>query len=305
MVAIAPGGAPRARRRLRLRTLGPYGFVGPAGILIIVLMVVPILIVVGYSLLNNVITEPSPHFVGLGNYIALFTDPDFLNAIGNTAVFTVTSVIAHLIIGVTFAMLLNSKLLPGWARSIFRVIFILPWLFTAAIIAILWRLLLDPHGVINFLLEQVHVIQSGVPWFGSPGTAMLAVVVMNIWSGYPFFMLSLLAGLQGIPQELYEAARVDGANGVQAFFNVTIPQLRPIIIAMAMLDLLWTTQQFALIWLTTGGGPINVTEMLSTFTYKAAFSNYEFSTASAAAVVLLLFSLIVAFFYVRAQRRAD
>jgi multiple sugar transport system permease protein len=202
-------------------------------------------------------------------------------------------------------MLLNSRLLPGWARAIFRVIFILPWLFTAAIIAILWRLLLDPHGVVNFLLEQIHVIQSGVPWFGSPGTAMLAVVVMNIWSGYPFFMLSLLAGLQGIPHELYEAARVDGANGVQAFFNVTIPQLRPIIIAMAMLDMLWTTQQFALIWLTTGGGPINVTEVLSTFTYKAAFSNYEFSTASAAAVVLLLFSLVVAFFYVRAQRRVD
>lgn len=305
MVALAPAQAPRRRRRFRASALGPYGFVGPAALLIIVLMVAPIVIVIGYSLLNNVITEPDPHFVGLDNYIALFTDGDFLTAIGNTAVFTVTSVVAHMVIGITFAMLLNSKLLAGWARSILRVVFILPWLFTAAIIAILWRLLLDPHGVINFLLEQLHVIQTGVPWFGSPGTAMLAVVVMNIWSGYPFFMLSLLAGLQGIQAELYEAARVDGASGVQSFFNVTIPQLRPIIIAMAMLDLLWTTQQFALIWLTTGGGPINVTEMLSTFTYKAAFSNYEFSTASAAAVVLLAFSLVVAFFYVRAQRRAD
>jgi len=305
MAALAAGPVPGARRRRRRPNLGPYGFVGPAALLIIVLMIAPIVIVIGYSFLNNVITEPNPTFVGLGNYVGLFSDPDFLRAIGNTAVFTVSSVVAHMIIGIAFAMLLNSRLLPGWARAIFRVIFILPWLFTAAIIAILWRLLLDPHGVINFVLEQLHAIQSGVPWFGSPGTALLAVIVMNIWSGYPFFMLSLLAGLQGIPQELYEAARVDGANGVQAFFSVTIPQLRPIIIAMAMLDLLWTTQQFALIWLTTGGGPINVTEMLSTFTYKAAFSNYEFSSASAAAVVLLLFSLVVAFFYVRAQRRAD
>jgi multiple sugar transport system permease protein len=305
MAELAAGSVPRIRHRRRIRGLEPYGFVAPAGVLIIVLMVAPIVIVIGYSFLNNVITEPNPTFVGIGNYVALFADGDFLTAIGNTAVFTLASVIAHLVIGITFAMLLNSKLLPAWGRAIFRVIFILPWLFTAAIIAIHWRLILDPHGVINFLLEQVHLIQQGVPWFGSPGTAMLAVVVMNIWSGYPFFMLSLLAGLQGIPGDLYEAARVDGANGVQAFFSVTIPQLRPIIIAMAMLDMLWTTQQFALIWLTTGGGPINVTEVLSTFTYKAAFSNYEFSIASAASVVLLLFSLVVAFFYVRAQRRVD
>ena len=95
---------------------------------------------------------------------------------------------------------------------------------------------------------------------------------INIWSGYPFFMISLLAGLQGIPRDLYEAATVDGAGVVSAFRNVTLPQLRPIIISMAVLDLIWTTQQFALIWMTTGGGPINVTEMLSTYTYKLAFS---------------------------------
>lgn len=305
-MATLTAAGPRRRRHIQLRRrLEPYGFIAPAALLIMVLMVVPIVIVFVYSLFDNVITELDPKFVGLNNYISLLTDGDFLGAIGNTAVFTISSVVAHLVIGVAFAMLLNTKLVPGWVTSIFRVVFILPWLFTAAIIAILWRLLLDPNGVVNFLLEQVHVIDKAVAWFGSPGTAMLSVVVMNIWSGYPFFMLSLLAGLQGIPTELYEAAKVDGANGVQAFFSVTIPQLRPIIIAMAMLDMLWTTQQFALIWLTTGGGPISVTEMLSTFTYKLAFSSYDFSLASASAVVLLLFSLVVAFFYVRAQRRTD
>lgn len=128
---------------------------------------------------------------------------------------------------------------------------------------------------------------------------------MNIWAGYPFFMISLLAGLQGVPAELYEAARVDGASAVQQFWNVTIPQLRPIIVSMAMLDVLWTTQQFALIWLTTGGGPISVTEMLSTFTYKLAFTGFDFSAASASAVVVLVFSLIIAVFYVRSQRRSE
>ena len=107
-------------------------------------------------------------------------------------------------------------------------------------------------------------------------TALFAVTFINIWSGYPFYMTSLLAGLQGIPTELYEAAEVDGADGWQRFMRITLPQLKPIIISMALLDVIWTTQQFALIWMTTGGGPLGTTEMLSTFTYKLAFSKYQF-----------------------------
>src|SRR5205823_2080500 len=105
-----------------------------------------------------------------------------------------------------------------------------------------------------------------------------------------------------IPNDLYEAASVDGANAFQRFLHVTIPQLAPDLISMAVLDLIWTSQQFALIWMTTGGGPLNVTVMLSTYTYKQAFSNYEFSTASASAVIVLLLTMILAFFYVRLQR---
>ena len=288
-----------------VRALAPYGFISPTGILIIVLMIVPIVMVIGYSLLDNVITTPESKFAGLANYIAVFTDPNFLNAVKNTLIFTVCSVVAHLVLGLGFALMLNSPLLGRLSRAVFRVIFILPWLFTAAIIAILWRLILDPNGVINYVLVQTGLIHTGVAWFATPATALLAVTVMNIWAGYPFFMISLLAGLQGIPRDLYEAATVDGAGWFVQFRNVTLPQLRPIIVSMATLDLLWTTQQFALIWLTTGGGPINFTEMLSTFTYKLAFSNFQFSEASASAVIILLGSLIVAFFYVRQQRAQD
>lgn len=118
-------------------------------------------------------------------------------------------------------------------------------------------------------------------------------------------MVSLLAGLQGIPGDLYEAATVDGAGWFSRFFHVTLPQLKPIIISMLLLDFIWTTQQFALIWMTTGGGPIVATEMLSTYTYKLAFTKYEFSLASASAVIILLLSMILAFFYVRHQRSRD
>ena len=118
-------------------------------------------------------------------------------------------------------------------------------------------------------------------------------------------MVSLLAGLQGISADLYEASEVDGATGVQQFFYITVPQLKPIIVSMAMLDCIWTTQQFSLVWMTTGGGPIRATEMINTFTYKLAFSKYEFSMASASAVFILLISMILSFFYVRTQVSRD
>src|SRR4051812_20427714 len=199
-------------------------------------------------------------------------------------------------------MMLNTGLLGGVTKAIFRIVYILPWLFTIAVIAVIWRLMLDPAGVVNYILTTVGALQQEANWLSDPNTALWAVTFINIWCGYPFFMISLLAGLQGISADLYEAASVDGASAFQQFLNVTIPQLRPVLISMAVLDLIWTSQQFALIWMTTGGGPLNVTEVLSTYTYKQAFSSYEFATASASAVIVLLITMVLAFFYVRQQR---
>jgi multiple sugar transport system permease protein len=215
------------------------------------------------------------------------------------------SVIFHLLIGLSFALLLNSKLINGTARSILRVFYIMPWVFTATIIAIIWRLLLNPSGVINYILTTLNMTSSNIEWLSSSKTALHAVTFINIWAGYPFYMVSLLAGLQGVPGELYEAAVIDGANEPQKFRYVTIPHLLPIIISIAMLDFIWTMQVFPLVWMTTGGGPIHATEMLSTFTYKLAFTKYKFSLASASAVIVLLLSMSVALFYVRHQKARE
>ena len=298
-------GLPHARKLPLARRLEPYGFVAPTVILMLVLMLVPIVMVTRYSLMDNVIMNKNPVFAGLTNYVDVLTDSVFWTAVKNTAFFTGVSVVAHLVLGMAFALLLNTPLLSRTTKSLFRVIYVLPWLFTVAIIAVLWRLLLNPNGVVNFLLQDVGLTHSKVEWLSSPSIALYAVTFVNIWSGYPFYMMSLLAGLQGIPRDLYEAATVDGAGGFQRFVHVTLPQLRPIIVSIAMLDVIFTTQQFALIWMTTGGGPIHVTEMLSTFTYKLAFSDYEFSTASASAVIIFLFSMVLAFFYVRYQKARD
>jgi multiple sugar transport system permease protein len=301
-----PGSGPGpAAKRKRKINLVPYGFLSPTILLIVVLMLIPIVMVIWYSLMDNVITKKNPKFVGFSNYAEVLGSETFHTAILNTVFFTTVSVAAHLVLGLTFAMLLNTRFLKSFTKAIFRVIYVMPWLFTVAIIAILWRLLLSPNGIVNFLVMELGLSSTSIEWLASRDTALLAVTFINIWAGYPFFMVSLLAGLQGIPKDLYEAARVDGANPVQQFISITLPQLRPIIISMALLDLIWTSQQFALIWMTTGGGPISSTEMLSTFTYKLAFSEYNFSMAAASAVIILAFSMVLAFFYVRYQKARD
>jgi multiple sugar transport system permease protein len=288
------------------RKLIPYAYLSPTLLLLIVLSLIPVITVFLYSLVDNVIiTKKPPSFVGLSNYITILSDSHFREALGNTFVFSGASVVAHLILGLSFALLLNTRLIGIVPRALFRVIYILPWVFTASIIAILWRLLLNPNGVVNYLWVVLGLPGKGLEWLSSRQLALPAVIFINIWAGYPFYMVSYLAGLQGIPHDLYEAGKIDGANNVQLFRFITLPQLKPIIISLVMLDFIWTTQQFTLIWMTTGGGPVRATEMLSTFTYKLAFGSYEFSQASTTAVIILAISTFVAVFYVRNQRLAN
>ena len=219
--------APAPPRRPRLawgRRLTPYGLSDPDDRAESwVLMVVPIIMVIGYSFRDNVIISEDSVFAGFANYAKVLSDPDFVVALKNTAVFITVSMVAHLLLGLGFAMMLNSPLLGGVTKAIFRIVYILPWLFTIAVIAVIWRLLLDPAGVLNYLLHAFGLIQQNVDWLGDPAKALWVVTFVNIWSGYPFFMISLLAGLQGIPHDLYEAAAVDGANPWQKFRSVDPP----------------------------------------------------------------------------------
>jgi multiple sugar transport system permease protein len=284
------------------RRLVPLAYVTPATLLFLLLMLVPMITVIRYSLMDGAILKKNASYIGLDNYGTLFDDPVFWQATFQTLYFTFASVLFHMVIGLAFALMLNTTRIPPVLRAILRVLYILPWLFTAVIIAIIWRLLLDPNGVVNSILMSLNIIDYKVEWFGSTSTAIHALTFANIWAGYPLFMVSLLAGLQGIPRDLYEAAALDGANEWQKFRHVTIPQLMPIIISISLLDFIWTMQVFPLVWMTTGGGPIYSTEVLSTYTYKLAFSRYEFSLASASAIMILLLSLSLTYFYIKHQR---
>lgn len=286
----------------RQKMLEPYYFIILAVLLLSILMLVPIVQVFKYSLMDNVITNKNPQFVGVSNYVKVLTDEIFQSSVGHTIFFTIFSVVFHLILGMCFAILLNSKLVNSDLRAVLRVVFIFPWLFTPAIIAIVWRLILDPMGIMNYILSSVGLIDGIVEWLSNEKTVLIALTVINIWNGYPFYMVSLLAGIQGVPKQQYEAALIDGANDIQKFFYITLPHLKPIILSLSMLDFIWTMQVFPLVWMTTGGGPGHSTEVLATYTYKLTFLQFEFSLASASAMIILLISMIMSIFYVKSQK---
>ncbi|MFT4214246.1 MAG: sugar ABC transporter permease [Microbacterium sp.] len=283
----------------------PYALLSPTIALIAVLMLVPIVMVIAYSFMARAVTKPDTTFVGFDNYIEVLSDGTFYQALGQSLFFTVASVAAHFVLGMAFALLLNSKWLNSHLATVLRALYVLPWVFTVAVVAVLWRMILNPSGVLNGVAELLGLMSSPVEWLADPAYALISLTLVNIWAGYPFFMVSLLAGLQGLPHELYEAARIDGAGPVRSFSHMTLPLLKPVITSLMLLDFIWTSQQFPLIWLMTGGGPGQATVVAPIYVYKLAFSEYEFAIASAAAVVVLLLSLILAVFYVRHQRKED
>jgi multiple sugar transport system permease protein len=302
--------AASGKRRLNLRrTLMSYVFLSPALILMIGLMFIPIGTVLYYSVINYaIVNRPgrAKHLVGLSNYTQVFSDPNFVASIWHTVLFSVVSVALHLLLGLGFALLLNSEAVGRATKGVFRTLIILPWLFTITIVVALWRyLLFDPRGVVNFLLHSFGLPTQGLAWLGQTNTAMATVIFVNVWAGYPFFMISLLAGLQGVSGELKEASRIDGANYLQQFWHVTRPHLSTIIVSMSILDLIWNLQNFSTIFLLTGGGPVNSTNVLANYTYTTAYLDQDYTAASAAAVVILAISLVLAVFYARSRRAAN
>lgn len=289
--------------KLTGKKTAPYRYLAPTIVLMIIFMVIPICMVIGYSFVEGAVLSENPVFVGLKNYKTIFADSEYIAAIWNTMIFVLVSVVAHLVLGILFALLLNSNYFGGRTKTIARVVYILPWVFTASVVAILWKLLLQPSGIVNYLLSIFPHISQNTEWLSNQNIALGVICFINIWCGYPFYMISILAGLQGISGDLYESAAIDGSTTVKSFLYITLPQLKPILVSIAMLDFIWTLQSFNVIWMLTGGGPVNSTETLSIYIYKKAFQKVDYSMASTAAVILLVICIFIAIFYVRQQKK--
>lgn len=274
-----------------------YLFVLPLVVLVLLLIAYPLGRAVYLSLTEKYVGYP-PRFVGLKNYVELTGDPVFRKVVWNSAVFTVASVTVKLMIGLLMALSLHQAL---FARRLVRGILLLPWVAPTVITALAWHWMFDAlRGFINVSLETLGLIGEPIAWLGQPATAMMAVVVVNIWRGFPFFGVSLLAGLQAIPADLYEAAAVDGASATQRFRHVTLPGLRPVILVTALISTIFTLNDFNIVYVMTRGGPGIATHILATYTYEVGFQALRWGRA--VAVSMYLMPLVVVMIVVLARR---
>jgi multiple sugar transport system permease protein len=243
-------------------------------------------------------------FVGLRNYELLFTDADFISALGNTFSFTFYSVTAKLIVGLSIALLLNSRI-PF--RNILTGLLLLPWIVPEVVTAMAWRSIYDPiFGGLNPILQGLGLTDRKIAWLAEPQLAMPSVIAVNIWKGIPFFTMLLLAGLKAIDQEQYEAAEVDGATRFQRFRHITLPGLRYVIAVTVLLSTISTFNTFGLVYLMTGGGPGGATRLYSILAYEKAIIGLRFGPGAAVALsmapLLALFILILARFMRRDEQ---
>ena len=235
-------------------------------------------------------------FVGLGNYVRVLGSEAFWTSMGVSVRFTAACVALHIVLGFGLALLLESV---GRARTILRLILMTPWMVAPAIAATIWLWLFEPHfGVINYLLSLVGLSQSGQSWLGEPGAAFAAAVLVDVWRGTPFIMLLLSAGLQMVPREQYEAAMLDGANALQQFRHVTLPNVAYIVAVAATLDTINTVRQFDIVAVLTGGGPAGATEVLPVLLYNTGFRANDLGGAAAIGVLLLVVVLALVVLHV-------
>ncbi|RFB76505.1 carbohydrate ABC transporter permease [Methylovirgula sp. 4M-Z18] len=287
--------------------LAPLLFLTPASVAILAVSVYPILDGVWLSLRNTLLSTQADEFVGFSNYATLWQDDLFWSAWQHTLVFTAASTVLETLIGLGMALVLYE---PFRGRGIVRAAMLVPWAIPTVVTSKMFGWLFDgQHGVINWLFLKAGLISDYVNWYGSPDTAFRSIVIADVWKTAPFMALLLLAGLQTIPRSLIEAARIDGAGPFAVFYYVRLPMLLPTLLIAGMFRALDAFRIFDLVYVLTGGGPADSTEVLSTLTYKTLFSGLDFGYGSTLSGAMFLTEALLAagfgLFIVRRMRRAQ
>jgi multiple sugar transport system permease protein len=270
-------------------------FVAPAIILLTVVTVYPVMYVLYLSFQKRLLTFDISKFVGLENYSFLIRDERFWNALKNTLYFTSVSVSLELLLGLCIALLLNRTFR---FRGMVRAVVLIPWAVPTVVSAKMWEWIYNTDfGILNYFLG------AKVNWLGSPAWAINAAVFMDVWKTTPFVAILLMAGLQVIPRELYQAARIDGAGGWAMFRKITLPLLKPVILVVLIFRTLDAFRVFDAVYVLTGGGPANATETLSIYAYKILFQTLQFGYGSTLSVVVFLCTCMISIVYIKILRR--
>jgi multiple sugar transport system permease protein len=294
MTLVAEGAAPE---RMQRRELSDRAFawllISPALLFILVIVVWPLVETIRLSFTDA--TLGGENWVGAANYAALFADPKFWQTVGRTFYWMALAVSLKLIVGLIGASLLNAAI-PG--KALFRVLVMPPWVIPIAIGVIGWKWMYNGYfGLISGLLQEFGLVQDRVALLATKTSAFYSAVVTDVWVGTPMVTLFFLAAMQGVSKDLYEAAWVDGASRWYRFRRITIPQIMPVIVSMALLSAIWTFNSFEIIWILTEGGPRGATTTLIIDTYKVAISSQRFGEGAARAVVIVVLLAVFSLFY--------
>jgi multiple sugar transport system permease protein len=278
------------------RTWTGYLYVAPLMLWLAGTILYPLLSAVALSVQDIKIIGTPGTFVGLANYARLASNDAFWQSLGRSAGWVVGNAIVQTIAAFAAALILNQRFR---GRGAARIWIILSWIVPAVVVVIIWRWLLSSSGVVNYLLTSSGVAGQPLGFFSSREAAQATVILINAWRWFPFMAVTLLAGMQSIPRELYEAAAVDGATAVQRFWSITFPLLGPVLFVLGLVGTLMSFNVFDIIWLLTGGGPSNATTTLPVLIYDTAFTKYRLSQAAAISVVSGLLLLLFALLFIR------
>lgn len=275
---------------MSLEKLTPYLFIAPVILALAALVVYPLLYGTYISFFKTNLANKW-EFVGLQNYTAIFSDKSFLTQLWVTLKFTGLVVAAHFVVGTLLALVLNQK---RKGITFFRAVLVLPWLFPEVVIALIFKWIMNPlYGLLNNALLQLGWISENLSWLGNTKFAFGAVVLVCIWKGYPLVMVNVLAGLQSISADIYEAASIDGANRLQTLFRIVLPSIKPVLATTLILDTVWWFKHYTVVWLMTQGGPGSDTSIISIEIYKQAFNYFSYGKAAAMSVVVFFICLLI------------
>lgn len=291
----------RFRRDFRSVWVG-YLFILPAVLFLFILIVYPVVLTFQMST-SDIGSDLSFEWVGFKNYVELLNDEFFWHSVVVTAGFTAITVLMHIVVGMVFALLLNHEWPSRTLRNSIRGLLILPWVFSSAASAVMWALLLHPFGTLSYMARAWLGAPGPIEWLGTPTSALLMLAIVNLWKSYPFYMVIILGGLQSIPTDLYEAAKVDGAGFWQSFWRITLPIMRPVLVAISVIDIIGTIAMYDLVRMLTDGGPRRATETVAYYLWRKTFLDGRIDLSAAISIVLLVGLVILIGVYLRLMAR--
>lgn len=285
------------------KKLSPYLLIAPVLVFMILVYGYPLLLTLRYSFSDVSLIGENYDFVGFKNYIRVLSDKEFYSTFFLTLKWTILTVAFKVLGGFLIAMILNGKI---YIKKAYRFLILIPWAIPQVVVSIIWSWILDgKYGYLNYYLQRIGLISKPLSWLTDTKLAFLSTAWVDAWVGIPLVVMMFLSGLSSIPDSLYEAAKVDGANKIQRFFHVTIPSMKKIILIVFTLTTIWTFNSFNIIFVLTGGGPIGATETLMLKIYREAFGKYDLGTSATLSILVFITLTIMSILYWKQLERED